>query len=276
MDLTTKINTNTNTDELQNKINAARAQLSEETRSAIDAVDWKVALQNIRDKQGYNLEQLQDLEDETELLLCGLTNPENFSKELENRMKIPKIEADTLINQLNESIFKKIRDELMKENDNKTNTITNDKKDTDILNKAGIEIMPEEITAPKTEKENIKKDTSILNDAGIEITNTPTKREFKEGEFEKRNDMISEVENPDLINKIQHPISSLSVGQMTTANIDKDRMGGFNSIATQKLSGSYNIPTQKTSYSLPSMSKDNTATTKSSAIKADPYREIPE
>jgi len=101
-------------DLLQIKIDKARSELSEESRQAIDAVDWKTVVLNMRAEKGYSFTQLEDLEIETELLLCGLLNPEDYPKELEKRMSIPKPKIDELINEMNEKVFGRIREELVK------------------------------------------------------------------------------------------------------------------------------------------------------------------
>ncbi len=105
---------NTTVDLLQIKIEKARAELSEESRRAIDAVDWKTVILGMRTEKGYSYAQLEDLELETELLLCGLLNPEDYPKELEKRMAIPKAKVDELVNEMNEKIFKVIRENLVK------------------------------------------------------------------------------------------------------------------------------------------------------------------
>ncbi len=138
-------------DPLQTKIGQARALLPKETLEAIDAVDWKTAILKIKDKKGYTISQLSDLEIETELLLCGLLNPTSYAKELENRMHISKVEVDDILKEMNESVFKKIREELMRITENpkvaigkspvaQSNQTTMGKGDTHILSSAGIEI----------------------------------------------------------------------------------------------------------------------------------------
>ena len=97
---------------LQIKIEEAKEKLSKETRRAIDSVNWKTIILGIN-KQ-YNSLQLEELETETELLLCGLTNPEDYPQELEMRMKIPKSEVFSLINEIDRLIFRKIQEELEK------------------------------------------------------------------------------------------------------------------------------------------------------------------
>lgn len=99
-------------DTLQIKIAKARAELSQDSRRAIDAVNWDQILLGMNTK--YNSDQLDNLRIETELLLCGLTSTEEFPLELETRMKIPKIEVLALIETMDKLIFKKIQEELEK------------------------------------------------------------------------------------------------------------------------------------------------------------------
>src|SRR3989338_1245460 len=101
-------------DLLQIKIENAKKELSEDTVNAIAVVDWRAAILGMRQKHGYNFEQLGNLELETELVLCGLLRPEDYSKELENRMQISKIAANELVSEMNDLVFKKIREELIK------------------------------------------------------------------------------------------------------------------------------------------------------------------
>jgi hypothetical protein len=100
------------TDLLQLKIDKAKAILSKETREAIDAVNFKTVILGI--SGDYNSEQLENLQIETELLLCGLLNPEDYPKELETRMMISKTQAEKLVNEMDRLVFKKIQDELVK------------------------------------------------------------------------------------------------------------------------------------------------------------------
>jgi len=101
-------------DLLQIKIEKAKRELPGDTQSAIAAVDWRAAILGLRAKYGYNFEQLGDLELETELVLCGLLSPENYPKELSKRMGISKAQVDELVNEMNMSVFAKIREELIK------------------------------------------------------------------------------------------------------------------------------------------------------------------
>lgn len=101
-------------DLLQIKIEKAKAELPEESRQAIDAVDWKKTILDMRVEKGYSFEQLEDLEIETELLLCGLLSPEDYPKELEKRMGVPKPQVNELVDAMNKKVFERIREELVK------------------------------------------------------------------------------------------------------------------------------------------------------------------
>lgn len=100
------------TEPLETQIAKARENLSEVSRAAIDAVIWKLIIKGINKK--YTPIQLEDLEMETELLLCGLVSTVDFPRELENRMRIPKAEVNVLLSEMDKLIFKKIQEELEK------------------------------------------------------------------------------------------------------------------------------------------------------------------
>src|SRR3989344_5535773 len=147
-------------DLLQIKIEEARRKLSEETRRAIDAVSWKATLIGLRESKGYSFEQLGDLEIETELLLCGLLAPEDYPKELEKRMNLPKAKVDELVNDMNQLVFSRMREELVKITERKrifesqplpeskveekapTGILGINKEEIRVLDKAGIKIIP--------------------------------------------------------------------------------------------------------------------------------------
>ena len=104
--------TTTTTDALEISIAKAKEEMSPDSLAAINAVSWKLILSGINNK--YTPEQIDTLETETELLLCGLINTENYPKELEARMHLHKSEVAILINEIDKLIFKKIQEELEK------------------------------------------------------------------------------------------------------------------------------------------------------------------
>jgi len=255
--------------DLQNKFDT----LPENLRWAIMAADVDENITEIGRMFNLNVEQMGQLSLETHGVLYGYTHPDKFEESVKASMQLPDDKNKAIVNAVNDKILKNIREQLMALTEAKSDdvgspdasteafrdkeTTKEDKKDTEILGNAGIEIMPEEITAPRKEGVPVK-DSTVLGGVGIEIMpekiTTPNPLLNKEGSFEKRSDMLSDVENPELINKVQPSFSA------------------------QKLSSSYNIPPAKTDYSLPSMSKNNStsATPSTPSSKIDPYREIPE
>ncbi len=130
-------------DLLKIKIDAARSELSENTKTAIDRVDWKGIITKMRETRGFSFEQLGNLETETELLLCGLLSSEDYPQRLEKEMGMTKAQVEELLQELNKSIFQKIREEFIKisEGGNK-NTINNQTSKSPVINTApsGIKI----------------------------------------------------------------------------------------------------------------------------------------
>jgi len=238
-------------DMLQIKIERARDALSQETRKAIDSVDWRAYILGMREKKGYSFEQLEDLELETELLLCGLLNSENYPMELEERMKIPKSQVDLLVNEMNEFVFKKIKDELIKNSERR-------------------EIFTKKIDTAVPSAVVDKNDSNILSKAGIEIKESPMPLQQEELAPEK--EKIAPIKT-----KEEMPISSdiLCSGVVNKIADKKEELMPF-----QKLSGSFQIPTVKTEYTLNSLSKQGNLVTGNSTplndkiktSKSDPYR----
>ena len=135
-------------DLLQIKIEKAKRELPLDAVNAIDSVNWRAVILAMRETKGYTFEQLGDLELETELLLSGLLNPKDYPIELEKRMGVNKSQANEIVNEMNEKVFAKIKEELIKSTERKQTFVKNEKSDTDILSSAGIEIIPAN-SAPK-------------------------------------------------------------------------------------------------------------------------------
>lgn len=228
----------TNIDLLQIKIDKARASLPKESIQAIDAVNWKAVILSMRAEKGYSYEQLEDLEIETELLLCGILNPEDYPKELEKRMKLPKAEVNVLINEMNEKVFKRIQEELVKNmGGNKTTELEEETLDLDSV---------------KSEKINnintVNKNSRELEEQPLEISNTPVTPGA-----------------PDL--------SKITPINETKEDPKKNDVLNIHSILMQKLSGSFQIPKTETEHTLNNISKDTNNPAKFVKPTIDPYRE---
>lgn len=143
-------------DLLQIKIEKAKSKLPEETLAAIAAVPWQAAILKMRETKGYSFEQLEDLQTETELLLCGLVSPTDYPKQLAYRMKISTPQANELVNEMNKEVFSKIKEELIK--------IMGQKRDSTASVNSELP------------RNTAKEDAAIFGSAGIEITNSNDKK----------------------------------------------------------------------------------------------------
>ncbi len=101
-------------DTLQIEINKAKGAMAPEAIKAISSLNWKAVILALREKMGYSQDQIETLETETELLLCGLINPANYPIELQNRMGVDERNVEMLISVINSDILEKIKDQLIK------------------------------------------------------------------------------------------------------------------------------------------------------------------
>lgn len=259
-------------DLLQIKIERAKAELPADTVNAIAVVDWKAVILGMRAKKGYSFEQLGDLELETELLLCGLLSPEKYPKELETRMKISKMEANELVNEMNDLVFKKVRAELIKNTERKkifaktAGGISSPPYGGGVPEGRGGDSNYHPLPPPSQGGEgaatpqegNKQNDAQVLDSVGIKVVEPDlparTMDMRKTTPVENREEILGKIEKPEV-----HPILA------------------------QKLSGSFKMPVVETKHSLNNISKTPTSTgvgvptgNVGTNMKVDPYRELPE
>jgi len=227
---------------LEEKIQNAKNALPKEAIEAINSVDWKNVVVSMREKRKYRFEQIEILGTEVEKLLYGLLNPIDFSKDLEFKMHLSKTEVGSLINELNDVIFRKIREELTRRiNENKMKT------PTDTYNPIKEEITP--------------KENEVFKNAGVEITPNVSENIVPEKKIEGEAELLNKIEHPDLIQK----------------EISKPTTSSMTSISLQKLTNSFKIPTVNTDHSENKVQKTETQpTAKVSLPNVDPYREAAE
>lgn len=240
-------------DALQIKIEKARMALPADTRAAIDAVDWREVIMQIRNKEGYDFIQLGELETETELLLCGLANPEDYPRQIEKGMGVSREAAQKLVSEMNEKVFKKIKEELIK--------ITENKK------LAAEKAEPRPVDVEKPLKEGLGK-------AGIQITEASASANGNTQALESREEILKRLEQPEI--SAPHPVRGHEGSQGDPAS------NGTHPLLAQKLSGPMQIPSTKTVHSLENLTKPAVSAPPKSAPAAptkyseDPYREKPE
>ena len=248
-------------DILQIKIERAKENLPPETRKAINSVDWKAVILGMRETKGYSLEQLEDLELETELVLCGLSLPENYPKELEEKMKIPRPQVEQLVTEMNNLVFRKIKDELIKNNQRKDIFV----KKTEEINQAPINNNPniiginEHISSPNVI--NTKPTNTTIPITTINKVPLPPQRNLEEKKVEVA------------------PLEAVKT-ETVMKNENLSENPRIDSMLAQKFSGGFQMKAKKTEYSLNNISKEKVKTTLSQiptnnngqTTKVDPYR----
>ena len=243
-------------DLLEIKIEQAKRKLPLETVNAIDAVDWRAAILSLRNKKGYTLEQLSDLELETELLLSGLTTPQDYPKELEHRMGLTHSQTNDLVNDMNELVFQKIREEFMKNTErkevfNKKETPPPQYSDDIHIPVQKQEVQNTQMPIAEPVGYESKKDNQVLKEAGINIVpgKLPTPEEKKS--VGTREEILHKVENPEPTKPVIEDVHPLIAQNLLAVNAS---------------------PIAETDHSLNNISK----TAPSYPPHADPYRVAPE
>lgn len=88
--------------------------LPQELKQAIAGVKTSEIIQNISKKHHLQIDQMGELAAETGLVLLGLTKPEDYIKNLNNRLKINLKDARDIALEVNIEIFSKVKESLKK------------------------------------------------------------------------------------------------------------------------------------------------------------------
>lgn len=88
--------------------------LPQELKTAMASVESSKVVQQIKKKYELNIEQTGDLAGETGLVLLGLTKPENFIRNLSERLEIDAQKAKEIALDVNSQIFSRVKESLKK------------------------------------------------------------------------------------------------------------------------------------------------------------------
>ncbi|MCR4330504.1 MAG: hypothetical protein NUV49_01325 [Patescibacteria group bacterium] len=89
-------------------------KLPKDLQDAITSNDIDVAMQEISKKSHLHIDQAGELADEVGLVLLGVVHPDDFLEDVVFRLKIDKKAAGEIVADVNEHVFKKVRESLMK------------------------------------------------------------------------------------------------------------------------------------------------------------------
>jgi len=96
------------------QINALLRKLPEDLKEAIASVDDLDIILGIEKKYRLHFDQTGELSNEILLLTVGLTPPQEFIKNIQRRLNIPEETAREIGLEVNEKIFRPVRDSLKK------------------------------------------------------------------------------------------------------------------------------------------------------------------
>ena len=85
------------------------ASLPSDVKNAISSVDTFRALEGVAKKYSLHIDKLDELTQEVGFVMLGLTNPEDFLKNLAARLEISETTAGEIEREINEQIFSPIR-----------------------------------------------------------------------------------------------------------------------------------------------------------------------
>ena len=214
-------------------------KLPAETRRAFASFDWGNKLNELGKKHGLHIDQLGELYTETALVMIGLVKSDDYLSQIEIRLNLDSEKASALVNDINEQIFKPIRDALK--------------------SFVKININKESIISGKTENLNQLKqeERAILEKTGIEINKT-----------EEKSVETPIIERGDLLEKVENLPISIPINLPTRDNETKENAIDF---VQDKLNASFKVPITKTEHSLENLTKEEE---KEPIKNTDPYREI--
>ncbi|MEK7108956.1 MAG: hypothetical protein AAB919_00775 [Patescibacteria group bacterium] len=113
-------------------------------RQAIQSSNLEAKLQDIGAKEGLHIDQIGDLQDETLLVMMAFTDPEEFPKQLEDRVHLPLEKATAIAEEIHKEIFMPIRESMKKYMEEKI-----EDAETDVTAIATLENQRQEETGQK-------------------------------------------------------------------------------------------------------------------------------
>lgn len=111
-------------------------------QQALRSFDWATELVAIGKNYGLHIDELEDLQTETMLLLVGLITAEQYPNEIINRLAISPAEAEKIIEQVNDRIFIPIHDYIV------NGGVTQASTPTTIMQSAGFEMTKDDSPVP--------------------------------------------------------------------------------------------------------------------------------
>lgn len=234
----------------QDQIRQKLESLPKDIKDAISSVDTTTKLVEIADKYKLHTDKMGMLVDETGLVMLGFTRPDDFVGNLKDRLEISRSMAESIVREINEQVFLKIRYSLKKiheereekedENETDINKNINNfiKNEQDFINKTKqpIQVEFEENNQKATNERNERNEVleqNIRRDQVLREIENPLGEVKKENEDETKKllnepekDIVKEeeslVKKEDFFPKPANIIESKLSGVIKTSSLEKD------------------------------------------------------
>lgn len=240
--------------------------LPPEIKQAIYSIDYPQKLQEIVKNNKLMIDQAGKLEAETTLVMAGLEPMDSYVRNLQTNVGLSSIQASVVAHDVNETIFKGIRDALKKINDE----IAEEEK-----------IISEKVETPTKEEivSGIEK-PSTINEPMISITSLPSNSNIKpeiHPEMAKEGIEIRVNKLPEVAPKVNPPtITSSPLKAQEPIHIN---ISPVTNIVEAKLTTPVAVPKENIlvtdNTKLPEKSQPVVSQTKTDKPAGDPYRELP-
>lgn len=224
--------------------------LPPDIKKAINELDWGKTVLPIGKKNGLSVEQMGDLQQQTVFVLVGLLHPNEYFDAIKNALGIDAVKATALVADMNEAVFKTIKQKLVDFYEEETRATASEPQteaqQADPLKSAGLEIIPDSSPVEDSKENQIQGgdyEKNMLQKSGVNIEETAIPVEA----------VVSEGRN-DLLDTLEHP--------------PKTALTGFSKFVETQRTQPVVAPAQKTSYKEPEAPKTAPPT-----AKGDPYRE---
>ncbi len=179
-------------------------------RESLEQIHWDEEILAIGKKHGLHIDEMGTLQLETMMVLVGIVHPDEYPKSLQQELHIPKEKIDAIVADVNEKVFKNIREALISYITTQDGSRvgewgggqTEEELEEKIFKKTGIEIDNSGArNSPAIEAEETSvgiAERSILEHSGVEIE--PTINEDKivndSANIPDRKEILNELENP--------------------------------------------------------------------------------
>ncbi len=158
--------------------------LPEDVKGVLFGFNTGSKIRNIGAKYSLHIDKLSILVDETNLVMFGLTKPNDFSQIIQSKLNITKDVAELIVHDINEQIFESIRESLKKIHNTEelVEIKHSDLPEGSLQQESGVQITLEPI------------DKTILKESGIEIVDNETTAVVNENL--NRESVLNDIENP--------------------------------------------------------------------------------